>query len=147
MSIISTASYLTARVFLSAHASAGSLVKIDDAAVPTTAAAHCNIHWSILCIIGIYALYAALRAAYIKNALLHDETPTEDSGNTCKKNKGFCHMDTVIGIITLMLLCLSKFYWTCSVDYKVALTGAIIVIFSSIMMEILNYKLYHCETR
>ena len=29
----------------------GSVTEIEDEAVPETAAAHCNIHWTILCII------------------------------------------------------------------------------------------------
>ena len=124
----------------------GSVIDIEDSAVPETAAAHCNIHWSILCIIAIYGIYAILRATYIKHALWSDETAPENPVVIARKSKRYCHVDTVIGIITLAIICLSKYYWTCSVDYKVAAAGALIVIVITIMMEIQNHKLYSRET-
>ena len=123
----------------------GSVVDIEDSPVPETAAAHCNIHWSILCIIAIYGIYAVLRAAYVKRALWSDDTSSENPIVAARKGRRFCHIDTVIGVITLAIICLSKYYWTCSVDYKVAAAGALIVIIITIMMEIQNYKLFHRE--
>lgn len=120
----------------------GSVVEIEDSAVPETAAAHCNVHWSILCIIAVYGIYAVLRAGYIKRAFLSEEDPSDGAGTLIKKGRRYINFDTIIGIITLALLCLSKFYWTCSVDYKVATAGSIIIIICTIIIEILNYRLY-----
>ena len=123
----------------------GSVIDIEDSAVPETAAAHCNIHWSILCIIAIYGIYAVLRAAYIKHALWSD-TSSESAVVVARKSRRVCHIDTIIGVITLAIICLSKYYWTCSVDYKVAAAGALIVVACTVMLEIQNYKLAHRET-
>ena len=120
----------------------GSVVEIEDSAVPEAAAAHCNVHWSILCIIAVYGIYAVLRASYIKRVLWSDEEVSDNVAALLKKSRSYIHFDTIIGIVTLALLCLSKFYWTCSVDYKVATAGSLIIIICTIMMEILNHRLY-----
>ena len=128
-------------VFLSGLA--GSVVEIEDSAVPEAAAAHCNVHWSILCIIAVYGIYAVLRASYIKRVLGSDEEVSDSVAALLKKSRSYLHFDTIIGIITLALLCVSKYYWTCSVDYKVAAAGSLIIIVCTIMMEILNHRLYN----
>lgn len=120
----------------------GSVMEIEDSPVPEAAAAHCNVHWSILCIIAVYGIYAVLRASYIKRVLWSDEEVSDNVAALLKKSRSYLHFDTIIGIITLALLCLSKFYWTCSVDYKVATAGSIIIIICTIIMEILNHRLY-----
>ena len=120
----------------------GSVIEIEDIAVPEAAAAHCNVHWSILCIIAVYGIYAVLRASYIKRVLWSDEEMSDTVAAILKGRGSFLHFDTLIGIITLALLCLSKYYWTCSVDYKVATAGSLIIIICTIMIEILNHRLY-----
>lgn len=132
---------LKSYVFLSGLA--GSVVEIEDSAVPEAAAAHCNVHWSILCIIAVYGIYAVLRASYIKRVLWSDEEVSDSVAALLKKSRSYLHFDTIIGIITLALLCVSKYYWTCSVDYKVAAAGSLIIIVCTIMMEILNHRLYN----
>ena len=147
MNFLTTITGFVANLYCFVSSMVGSVVDIEESEVPETAAAHCNIHWSILCIIAIYGIYAVIRAAYLKRALWTEEAPSDDTPAPTRIHHRYCHFDTVIGIITLVLICLSKFYWTCSVDFKVALAGALIVIVSTIMLEIQNYKLYHLETR
>ena len=121
----------------------GSITEIEEEAVPETAAAHCNIHWTILVIIAIYGLYAIARAGYIRKVLAGG---TEDSALTpadYRKRRSIFHLDTLIGIITLIFLALSKYFWTCYIDYKVAVCGAVIVIVGTVIIEIENYRLYN----
>ncbi|MBP5659762.1 MAG: hypothetical protein J6X08_00360, partial [Lachnospiraceae bacterium] len=80
--------------------------------------------------------------SYIKRVLCSDEEVSDSVAALLRKSRSFFHFDTIIGIITLALLCLSKFYWTCSVDYKVATAGSIIIIICTIIIEILNHRLY-----
>ena len=121
----------------------GSVMEIEDSAVPEAAAAHCTVHWSILCIIAVYGIYAVLRASYIKRVLWSGEEVSDSIAALLKKSRCYIHFDTIIGVITLALLCLSKYYWTCSVDYKVATAGSLIIIICTIIMEILNHRLYN----
>ena len=123
----------------------GSITEIEDEAVPETAAAHCNIHWSILVIIAIYGIYALTRAGYIRKVLAGGTEGNALTPADFKKRHRFFHLDTLIGIITLVVLALSKFYWTCYIDYKVAVCGAVIVIISTVIMEIENFRLYNRE--
>ncbi len=58
---------------LPAQASATEIIEIIDDPVPETVASHCNVHWAVLLVIGIYAVYAALRAIANKRAM-QDET-------------------------------------------------------------------------
>ena len=123
----------------------GSVMEIEEETVPETAAAHCNVHWSILCIIAIYGIYAVVRAGYIRRSL---EGGLEGNALTpadVKKKRRFLHLDSLIGVVTLVFLALSKFFWTCSVDYRVAVCGAVIVIVGTVIMEIENYRLYNRE--
>ncbi|MBR6307565.1 MAG: hypothetical protein IKR39_03070 [Lachnospiraceae bacterium] len=134
---------LIAKAMLLFGSIVGSITEIEEEAVPETAAAHCNIHWTILVIIAIYGLYAVTRAGYIRKTLA---SGTEDGALTpadVKKRRRFFHLDTLIGIITLVFLALSEFYWTCYIDYRVAVCGAVIVIVSTVIMEIENFRLYN----
>ena len=76
---------LKSYVFLSGLA--GSVVEIEDSAVPEAAAAHCNVHWSILCIIAVYGIYAVLRASYIKRVLWSDEEVSDSVAALLKKSR------------------------------------------------------------
>ncbi|MBR5897112.1 MAG: hypothetical protein IKZ39_05800 [Lachnospiraceae bacterium] len=136
---------LLSNLYIFAGSIAGSVVDIEDSEVPETAAAHCNIHWSIMCIIAIYGIYAVLRAAHLKKALWSVEITSDSPLVAVGKSHRYLHFDTVIGIIALAVICLSKYYWTCSVDYKAAFAGALIVIACTVMLEIQNYKLAHRE--
>ena len=146
MNFLYTVTGYIANLYCFVSSMIGSVVDIEESEVPETAAAHCTIHWSILCVIAIYGIYAVLRAAYVKRALWSEENSSETQTVAVRKSRKFCHFDTVIGILTLAIICFSKYYWTCAIDYKVAAAGALIVISITVMMEIQNYKLYHRGT-
>lgn len=61
---------------LPTKALAHELVYISDDPVPQTVASHCTVHWSLLLVVGIYALYAVVRAIANKRAMQNE---TEDS--------------------------------------------------------------------
>lgn len=121
----------------------GSVTEIEDEAVPETAAAHCNIHWTILCIIAMYGIYAIARVGRIRKALAGGIEDMGLSPEDLKKQRGFFHYDTLIGLLALALLALSKYFWTCYIDYRVAVCGAVIVIISTVIIEIENYRLFN----
>jgi len=146
MKFLSAITGFFARLYCFAGSVAGNVVDIEDSEVPQTAAAHCNIHWSILYVIAIYGFYAVLRAAYIKRAFWSGDNSSDTPELTAGRHHGFNHLDSIVGIIAVLVICLSKRYWICTVDYKVAVAGVLIIIISTIMLEILNYKLCHRET-
>ena len=146
MKFLSTITGFITNIYMFVSSVAGNVVDIEDSEVPQTAAAHCNTHWSILYVIAIYGFYAVFRAAYIKKAFWSDAESSDTPEITAAGHQGFNHIDSIVGIVAMAVILFSKRYWICTVDYKVAAAGVLIIIISTIMLEILTYKLCHRET-
>lgn len=53
------------------------IIEIVDDPVPETVASHCNVHWAVLLVIGIYAVYASIRAIANKRAMQNESDGSE----------------------------------------------------------------------